>query len=117
MTTTMMKEINRANASRNYLEHVADKSRMFRAAQLEAALCGDSLPATPDEIQDAKRLCETIGGEEGEVLYRHYIVNEPYTIIAKEMAYSERQIKRFAARGCVTMFDMLSQSWKNTVLV
>ena len=121
MATVKLIEINRSNAARNYLEHIDATARTKKAIELEASLydgCGmsDAAMKMADEIDEAKRLCEAIGGAEGTVLRRHYIDGEPYSDIAVEMAYSERQIGRFAKDGRVKMFDLISPAWQNTVL-
>ncbi len=129
MATRTMKEITRSNASRNYLEHIDRAARTKRALELEASLydwrgCQDraddkihDAQALAQEIEEAKRFCERIGGTEGKVLRRHYIDGASYADIADEEAYSERQIGRYAMLGRVALFDMLSPQWQNTVLV
>lgn len=129
MATAMFKEINRSNAAKYYLEHIDRAARTKRALELEASLydwrgCSDrandkirDAEMLAKEIEEAKKYCERIGGTEGKVLRRHYIDGASIVDIANEEAYSERQIRRYAMRGRVAMFDLLEPKWQNTVLV
>jgi len=119
-TTNTLREIKRSNASRNYLEHIDETVRAMRALSLEELLFGNTTRDARDlatEIEEARGFCEAIGGTEGEVLKRHYIEGYTYTDIARDMAYSERQITRFAMRGRVAMFDYLEPYWQHSVLL